>query len=235
MSMPARPASVSPAALTAEVLARRIEHAILAPEAGEIEVVSACNLARAIGVRAIVVKPTYVSLARRLLFGTSVRVVSVVGFPHGGSLPEIKAAEVAAAVRDGADEIDVVINVGALREGRTDLVRDELRRVVTAAGGRPVKVILETALLTDGLKIQACRLAQECGAAYVKTSTGFSEGGATTADVALMRRTVGQTMGIKASGGIRSWHDAAAMIDAGADLLGTSQTEAILTEARRAA
>lgn len=235
MSMPARPASVSPAALTAEVLARRIEHAILAPEAGEIEVVSACNLARAIGVRAIVVKPTYVSLARRLLFGTSVRVVSVVGFPHGGSLPEIKAAEVAAAVRDGADEIDVVINVGALREGRTDLVRDELRRVVTAAGGRPVKVILETALLTDGLKIQACRLAQECGAAYVKTSTGFSEGGATTADVALMRQTVGQTMGIKASGGIRSWHDAAAMIDAGADLLGTSQTEAILTEARRAA
>jgi len=235
MNMPARSASVSTAALTAEVLTRRIEHAILAPEAGEIEVVSACNLARAIGVRAIVVKPTYVSLARRLLFGTSVRVVSVVGFPHGGSLPEIKAAEAAAAVRDGADEIDVVINVGALREGRTDLVRDELRRVVTAAGGRPVKVILETALLTDGLKIQACRLAQECGAAYVKTSTGFSEGGATTADVALMRQTVGQTMGIKASGGIRSWHDAAAMIDAGADLLGTSQTEAILSEARRAA
>ncbi len=235
MSMPARPAPVSPAALTAEVLPRRIEHAILAPEAGEIEVVSACNLARAIGVRAIVVKPTHVSLARRLLFGTSVRVVSVVGFPHGGSLPEIKAAEAAAAVRHGADEIDVVINVGALREGRTDLVRDELRRVVTAAGGRPVKVILETALLTDGLKIQACRLAQECGAAYVKTSTGFSEGGATTADVALMRQTVGQTMGIKASGGIRSWHDAAAMIDAGADLVGTSQTEAILTEARRAA
>lgn len=235
MSMPARPASVSPAALTAEALVRRIEHAILAPEAGEIEVVSACNLARAIGVRAIVVKPTYVRLARRLLFGASVRVVSIVGFPHGGSLPEIKAAEAAAAVRDGADEIDVVINVGALREGRTDLVRDELRRVVTAAAGRPVKVILETALLTDGLKIQACRLAQECGAAYVKTSTGFSKGGATTTDVALMRRTVGQAMGIKASGGIRSWHDAAAMIDAGADLLGTSQTEAILTEARRAA
>ena len=235
MSMFTRPALVSSSALTAEALARRIEHSILAPEAGEVEVVSACNMARAIGVRSIVVKPTYVSLARRLLFGTSVRVVSVVGFPHGGSLPEIKAAEAAAAVRDGADEIDMVINVGALREGGTDLVRDELRRVVSAAGGRTVKVILETALLTDGLKIQACRLAQECGAVYVKTSTGFSKGGATTADVALMRRTVGQSMGIKASGGIRSWHDAAAMIDAGADLLGTSQTEAILTEVRRAA
>ncbi len=235
MSTPARTASVSPAALTAEALAGRIEHSILAPEAGEVEVVSACNLARAIRVRAIVAKPTYVSLARRLLLGTRVRVVSVVGFPHGGSLPEIKAAEAAAAVRDGADEIDMVMNVGALREGRTDLVRDELRRVVSAAGGRPVKVILETALLTNSLKIQACRLAQECGAAYVKTSTGFSKGGATTADVALMRRTVGQTMGIKASGGIRSWHDAAALVDAGADLLGTSHTEAILTEARRAA
>ncbi len=234
MSMPARPASAS-STLTAGTLAGRIEHSVLAPEAGEVEVVSACTLARAIGVRAIVVKPTYVSLARRLLFGTSVRVVSVVGFPHGGSLPEIKAAEAAAAVRDGADEIDMVINVGALREGRTDLVRDELRRVVAAAATRPVKVILETALLTDGLKMQACRLAQECGAAYVKTSTGFSKGGATAADVALMRRTVGQTMGIKASGGIRSWQDAAALIGAGADLLGTSHTEAILTEVRRAA
>ncbi len=235
MNAPSRPASASAAAMPAQAMAERIEHSVLAPEAGEVEVVSACNLARAVGVRAVVVKPTYVTLARRLLFGTDVRVVSVVGFPHGGSLPEVKAAEVAAAVRDGADEIDMVINIAALREGRMDVVREELRRAVGAAAGRPVKAILETALLTDVLKITACRLAQEAGAAYVKTSTGFSKAGATSADVALLRRTVGHNMGVKASGGIRSWHDAAALIDAGAALIGTSHTEAILAEARRAA
>jgi deoxyribose-phosphate aldolase len=235
MNRSLHPGRTSPASMPVEAMARRIEHGVLAPESGEGEVVSTCNLARAIGIRAVVVKPAHVSLARRLLIGTDVRAVCVVGFPHGGSLPGVKGAEAEAAVRDGADELDMVINIGALREGRTDLVRDELRRVVAAAAGRPVKVILETALLTDGLKIQACRLAQEAGAAYVKTSTGFSKGGATTADVALMRRTVGAHMGVKASGGIRSWADAAAMIDAGADLIGTSHTEAILAEARRAA
>jgi deoxyribose-phosphate aldolase len=216
-------------------MAARIEHTVLTPESGEVDVVTACNLARAIGFRAVVVKPVYVSLARRLLLGTGVRVVGVVGFPHGNSLPEIKGAEAAAAVRDGADEIDMVINVGAMREGRADLVRDELRRVVAAGAGRPIKAILETALLTDGLKIQACRLAQEAGASCVKTSTGFGTGGATTADVALLRRAVGPRMGVKASGGIRSWADAAAMIDAGADLIGTTHTEAILSEVPRAA
>lgn len=221
--------------LPADALAQRLEHSVLAPEADQAAVEAACGLARRYRVRAVVVKPVHVALASRHLRGSGVRVVSVVGFPHGGSLPEIKAAEAAAAFRDGADEVDVVINVAALREERTDVVRDELRRVVEAAGGRPVKVIIETALLTDALKVAACRQAQDAGAAYVKTSTGFGPGGATAHDVALLRRSVGRALGVKASGGIRSWAQAKALLDAGADLLGTSHTDAILREALQAA
>lgn len=215
-------------------LAARIEHSVLAPEAGEAEVGAACAVARARRVRAVVVKPVHVALARRLLEGSGVRLVSVIGFPHGNARPEMKAAEVAAAVRDGADEVDVVLEIGALRDGRDAATLEELRAVVAASGGRPVKVILETALLADHEKIRACRLAVEAGAAYVKTSTGFSRGGATVADVALLRRSVGSGIGIKASGGIRTLADALALVEAGADLLGTSNTEAILDEAARA-
>ncbi len=212
-------------------LAGRIEHSILAPEAGQADVEAGCAVARARGVRAVVVKPVHVALARRLLEGSAIRVVSVIGFPHGNSTPNVKALEVSAAVRDGADEVDVVVNIGALCEGRWEVTQEELQEVVAAADGRPVKVILETALLTDAAKIQACGLAAASGAAYVKTSTGFGRAGATVVDVALLRRTVGSGMGVKASGGIRTLADATAMIQAGADLIGTSQTEAILNEA----
>lgn len=211
-------------------LAGRLEHSVLAPEAGEAEVRSACDLVRRYRVRSLVVKPVQVALARGLLEGSGVLVVSVIGFPHGNSLPRTKAAETAAAVRDGADEIDMVIDIGALREGRLEQVREEIRQVVGAAAGRPVKVIIETALLSDEMKTQACRLAQESGAAYVKTSTGFSRAGATVEDVILMRRAVGPDVGVKASGGIRTRADVIALVGAGADLLGTSSTEAILED-----
>ncbi len=216
-------------------LAGRIEHSVLAPEAGRADVESGCAVARSGGVRSLVVKPVHVALARDLLAGSGIRIVAVIGFPHGNSTSEVKALEVSGAIRDGADEVDVVANIGALCEGRWDDVRDDLRAVVAASGGRPVKVILETALLTHDAKVQACRLASAAGAAYVKTSTGFSRAGATTADVALLRRTVGSGMGVKASGGIRTLADATAMIGAGADLIGTSQTAAILEEAARTA
>ncbi|MBM3469320.1 MAG: deoxyribose-phosphate aldolase [Armatimonadetes bacterium] len=220
---------------SARALAARIEHSVLAPEAGQADVESGCTVARARGVRSVVVKPVHVALARRLLEGTGIRVVSVIGFPHGNSTPEVKALEVSAAIRDGADEVDVVVNVGALCEGRWEPVAEELRAVVAASGGSPVKVILETALLTDAVKVRACGLADASGAAYVKTSTGFGRAGATVADVALLRGNVGSGVGVKASGGIRTLADAAAMIAAGADLIGTSQTEAILDEAGSAA
>jgi deoxyribose-phosphate aldolase len=223
------------APISARTLARRIEHSVLAPEAGQADVESGCTVARERGVRSVVVKPVHVALARRLLEGSGIRVVSVIGFPHGNSTPAVKASEVSAAVRDGADEVDVVVNIGALCEGRWEVVQQELRSVVAASDGRPVKVILETALLDDAVKVQACGLAAASGAAYVKTSTGFSRAGATVADVALLRRTVGSGMGVKASGGIRTLADATAMIGAGADLIGTSQTEAILNEAGSAA
>ncbi|MDI6771887.1 MAG: deoxyribose-phosphate aldolase [bacterium] len=216
---------------SARTLAGRIEHSVLAPEAGQADVESGCALARARGVRSVVVKPVHVALASRLLEGSGVRVVSVIGFPHGNSKPAVKAFEVAAAVRDGADEVDMVVNIGALCEGRWEAVQEEIQSVVAASEGRPVKVILETALLTDAAKVHACGLAATSGASYVKTSTGFGRAGATVADVALLRRTVGSGMGVKASGGIRTLADATAMIGAGADLIGTSQTEAILDEA----
>lgn len=216
---------------SARTLAARIEHSVLAPEAGKADVERGCAVARERGARSVVVKPVHVALTRRLLEGTGICVVSVIGFPHGNSTPEVKALEVSAAVREGADELDVVVNIGALCEGRWEAVSDELRAVVAASGGRPVKAILETALLTDAVKAQACRIAAASGAAYVKTSTGFGRSGATVADVALLRSAVGSGMGVKASGGIRTLADAAAMIAAGADLIGTSQTEAILDEA----
>lgn len=217
--------------ISARTLAGCIEHSVLAPEAGQADVESGCALARSRRIRSVVVKPVHVALARRLLEGSGVRVVSVIGFPHGNSKPAAKAFEISAAVRDGADEVDVVVNIAALCEGRWEAVQEEIQSVVAASDGRPVKVILETALLTDAAKVRACGLAAASGAAYVKTSTGFSRAGATVADVALLRRTVGSGIGVKASGGIRTLADATAMIGAGADLIGTSQTEAILDEA----
>ncbi len=217
--------------MTTAELARHIEHTVLAPQATEGDVEQAARVALHWNVRALVVKPTHVSLAARLLADTGVKVVAVVGFPHGGQTTETKVAETRQVLDAGADEVDMVINISALRQGKVRLVLRELRAVVDAAGRNLVKVIVETAYLTDAQKQLACRLADRAGAAYVKTSTGFGPTGARAADVALMRRSVSWLVGIKAAGGIRSYADALALLDAGADLLGTSSTEAILRDA----
>ncbi len=217
--------------MTTTELARHIEHSVLAPQATERDVEEGARVAARWHVRSLVVEPAHVSLAARLLADTGVKVVAVVGFPHGGQTTETKVAETRQAVDAGAAEVDVVINIGALRQGQVRLVLRELRAVVDAAGGHLVKVIIETAYLTDAQKQLASRLADRAGAAYVKTSTGFAPTGATAADVGLMRRSVSWLVGIKAAGGIRSYADALALLEAGADLLGTSSTEAILRDA----
>ncbi len=216
-------------------LASRIEHAVLSPDATEEDLARGVQVAVRWGVRALVVKPCHVAAAARLLAGSGVKLVAVVGFPHGGQTTETKVQETRQALARGAEEVDMVLNVGALRQRDLAAAFYDIRAVVEAAEGRPVKVILETGYLDDSQKRLACRLAARAGAAYVKTSTGFGPKGATVADVALLRRTVGSRLGIKAAGGIRTYQDALALLQAGADLLGTSHTEAILTQAVREA
>ncbi|HWK46250.1 MAG TPA: deoxyribose-phosphate aldolase [Stellaceae bacterium] len=202
-------------------LAPFIDHTILRADARAAEVERFCLEARQHGFRTVCVNPWFVPLVARLLAGGPVLACSVVGFPLGATATEAKVAETAYAVREGAREIDMVITIGALKDGQFDHVRDDIRAVKRASGEALLKVIIETSLLDEDEKVTACRLAQEAGADFVKTSTGFS-GGATAADVALMRRTVGPDMGVKASGGIRTFEQAAAMIAAGATRIGAS-------------
>lgn len=217
--------------MNATELARYLEHSVLAPQSTEDDVAEGARVALRWQVRSLVVKPVFVAGAANALAGSGIRTVAVIGFPHGGETTETKVTETREAIAAGADEVDMVINIGALRRRDTGVVFNEIRRIVEAAGRHPVKVIIETAYLTPAEKRLACRLAARAGAAYVKTSTGFGPKGATAADVALMRRIVPRSVGVKASGGIRSYIDALALIRAGADLLGTSQTDAILSEA----
>lgn len=204
-------------------LAGYIDHTALKADTARATVVRYCREAVEYGFASVCFNPVHVKFAAGLLEGTGVSVCTVIGFPLGANTPAVKAFETREAVENGADEVDMVINVGALRDGNLDLVEEDIRAVAEAAAGRAlVKVILETCLLTDEEKVAACRLAQRSGAGYVKTSTGFGAGGATAADVALMRKTVGGGMGVKASAGIRSREDALAMIGAGASRLGTS-------------
>lgn len=204
-------------------LARLIDQTLLRPEATEAEIQRLCEEARELLFACICIHPCHVTLAARLLEGSGVGVCTVVGFPLGANLPETKGTEARLAVEQGATEIDMVYNLGALRSGHDDLVSAEIRRIVEVAQPRAlVKVILETALLTESEIVRACLLAQEAGAGFVKTSTGFGPGGATAQHVALMRRTVGSAMGVKASGGIRSRAAAEAMLRAGASRIGTS-------------
>lgn len=221
--------------MNARELATHIEHAVLAPQATEQDVEEAARTAMRWGVRALVVKPCHLPLAARLLEGSGVKVVTVIGFPHGAHTTETKVYETKQAVASGAQEIDMVLNIGALRAKDTAAVFCEIRAVVEAAAGRPVKVILETVYLNDTEKRLACRLASRAGASFVKTSTGFGPKGATSDDVRLMRSTVSRSVGLKASGGVHSYADAMALLQAGADLLGTSSTDAILSEAERLA
>ena len=225
--------TTQPAALPSrpEDLAPLIDHTLLQPGAGEADLRRYCEEALRHLFCSVCVNPVNVPLVAQLLRGSAVKTCSVVGFPLGATTSWDKAAETANAVHHGADEIDMVINIGALRDGRLDAVRDDIAAVRKACEGRVLKVIIETCLLTDEQKRTACRLAAEAKADFVKTSTGFSTGGATVEDVRLMRETVGNALGVKASGGIRDWDTALAMIAAGANRIGASSGVALVTGA----
>ena len=205
-----------------KTIASMIDHTLLKPEATPAQVEKLCAEAAEYHFASVCVNPVYIPLAARLLDGTGVKVCCVVGFPLGAIAPEQKAAEAASCAAMGAEELDMVIHVGAAKAGDWALVQRDIAGVVKVAAGRTVKVIIETCLLTDEEKVRACEAAKAAGADFVKTSTGFSTGGATTHDIALMRKTVGPEMGVKASGGIRDYATAMAMIEAGANRIGAS-------------
>ncbi len=209
-----------------------IDHTILKPDATASEVARFCDEARANGFRAVCVNPVHVAFVAGRLAGSAVRTCSVVGFPFGATTSDVKAAEATRAIADGAGEIDMVIAIGALKEGRLEMVRNDIAAVRRATAGAVLKVIIETAMLTDDEKRAACRIAGGVGADFVKTSTGYGGGGATVEDVALMRREVGPGIGVKASGGVRTREAADAMIAAGATRIGTSSGLAIVGGAR---
>ncbi|HFI0336790.1 TPA: deoxyribose-phosphate aldolase [Streptococcus suis] len=213
-------------------LNKYIDHTILKPETTQEQVEKILSEAKEYDFASVCVNPTWVSLAAESLKDSDVKVCTVIGFPLGANTSVVKAFETKDAIANGADEIDMVINVGALKAGNDALVLDDIKAVVDASGDKLVKVIIETCLLTDDEKVRACQLSKEAGADYVKTSTGFSTGGATVADVALMRKTVGPDMGVKASGGARSYEDAIAFIEAGASRIGASSGVAIMNGAQ---
>ncbi|PPA71458.1 deoxyribose-phosphate aldolase [Jeotgalibacillus proteolyticus] len=210
-------------------IAKMIDHTLLKPEATKEQIVELCEEASQNGFMSVCVNPAWVKLSSELLHETDVKVCTVIGFPLGASATQTKAFETKQAIEDGATEVDMVINVGALKSGQFEDVQQDIQAVVAAAKGKALtKVIIETALLTDDEKIRACELAAAAGADYVKTSTGFSTGGATVDDIKLMRETVGPDIGVKASGGVRSTEDATAMIEAGATRIGASSGVKIL-------
>lgn len=211
-----------------KTIAAMIDHTLLKPEATPAQIEKLCAEAAEYHFASVCVNPVYIPLAARLLKRTGVKVCCVVGFPLGAIAPEQKAAEAASCAAMGAEELDMVIHVGAAKAGDWALVQRDIEGVVKAAAGHTVKVIIETCLLTDEEKVKACEAAKAAGAHFVKTSTGFSTGGATTHDIALMRKTVGPEMGVKASGGIRDYETAMAMIEAGANRIGASAGIAIV-------
>jgi deoxyribose-phosphate aldolase len=216
--------------LSSEELARYIDHTLLKAEATAKDIEQLCAEAREYKFHSVCVNGFRVELARSLLENSDTKVTSVVGFPLGAMDADVKRFETEAAIDAGAHEIDVVLNIGRLREGDDPYVLRELRDVVEAADERPVKVIIEACLLTRDQKVQACKLVLESGAQFVKTSTGFSTGGAAIEDVKLIRETVGPSFGIKAAGGIRDTATALAMIEAGATRLGTSGSVGIVQD-----
>lgn len=211
-------------------LAKYIDHTILKANATEAEVVLVCDEAKAHNFYSVCINPYYVSLVADQLKGSGVKVTSVIGFPLGANTTEIKAKEALKAVNDGANEIDMVINVSALKDGKFNYVEKDIATVAEAIKGKAIlKVILETCLLTDEEKIKACELSKSAGAHFVKTSTGFSTGGATEADVRLMKSIVGDEMEVKASGAVRDYETALKMIEAGATRIGASSSVSIVT------
>ncbi|PIS44568.1 MAG: deoxyribose-phosphate aldolase [Ignavibacteria bacterium CG_4_8_14_3_um_filter_37_9] len=211
-------------------LARMIDHTMLKPDATNDEITKLCSEAKQYHFASVCVNPGFVPLCSSLLKGTDVKVCTVIGFPLGATTTEVKRLEAEQAIASGAVEIDMVINVGQLKSGNYDYVFNDVNKVVTAvkAHRNVCKVILETALLTDEEKVKACLICKKAGADFVKTSTGFSKGGATVGDVALMKKVVGSAIGVKASGGIRSKEDAEAMIASGADRIGASASVKIV-------
>ncbi len=216
---------------TSESIARYIDHTLLKADATAEQVSAVCDEAVAYRFASVCVNAGHAALVTRKLEGSGVKTCCVVGFPLGATTPEVKAAETRDCIANGAQEVDMVINIGAAKAGDWALVKRDIAAVTEAAKGRAlVKVIIETCLLTDEEKTKACAAAKEAGANFVKTSTGFSTGGATVEDIRLMRKTVGPDMGVKASGGVRDYPTAMAMIEAGATRIGTSNGAAIVAQ-----
>lgn len=219
-----------PKTWTQASLAKTIDHTLLKAVGTEAQVRELCAEARKFGFASVCVNPAWVPLCARELAGSEVLVCTVIGFPLGANRSETKAAETRQAVAEGADEVDMVIHLGAAKAGDWRAVEEDIRAVVKAAGTARVKVIIETCYLTDDEKVKACEASMRAGAHFVKTSTGFGTGGATVEDVRLMRRTVGDKLEVKASGGVRTCEDALKMLEAGADRIGASSGVAILGE-----
>lgn len=214
-------------------IAKYIDHTILKPEATAEDVKKLCSEAREYNFASVCVNGCYAKLVSTELTGTDVKTCVVVGFPLGAMTKEAKAFETTQAIENGASEIDMVINVGALKEKNYELLKEDIEAVVNAAKGKAlVKVIIETCLLTDEEKVKACEISKEAKADFVKTSTGFSTGGATKEDIALMRKTVGPEIGVKASGGVRDFKTAMDMINAGASRIGASASISIVSESK---
>ena len=205
-----------------------IDHTLLKQDATPEQIIRLCEEAKEFDFMSVCVNPAYVPLAAKCLDGSTVKVCTVIGFPLGMNLTRTKVEEAELAIKEGADEIDMVINVGMLKAGHDQYVEEEIRELKAVAGQKVLKVIIETCLLTDEEKVRACLASKNAGADFVKTSTGFSTGGATVHDVALMRKTVGPDMGVKASGGVRTHEDLVAMVEAGANRIGTSNGTKIL-------
>jgi len=226
--------SLNSKTISYEQLAKTIDHSLLRPELTEAEVVAGFELAKRYHVASVCVKPYHVALAARLLAGSDVAVGTVVGFPHGCQTTAAKVFEAKEAIANGAVELDMVINIGQLRSRHADSVREEVRAVVQAAKGKAiVKVILENAYLTDEEKVLACKLVEEAGADFVKTSTGFAPGGATIEDLKLMRRSVSPKVQVKAAGGVRTLDALLEVIDVGVTRVGATATAAMLDEFRK--
>jgi len=209
-------------------IASIIDHTILKPDTTEDQVKKVCEEAKEYNFASVCVNPNYVKYVSQQLSESDVKVTSVVGFPLGNTLPEVKACETEKAIENGADEIDMVINIAALKNKNYDLVKKDIQAVVNASKNKTVKVIIEACLLTDEEKIKACEIAMEAKANFVKTSTGFSTGGATTHDVKLMRKVVGNSLGVKASGAVRAIETASMMVEAGANRIGASSSVSIV-------
>ena len=212
-------------------IALKIDHTLLKASATAKQIETLCHEAVENNFASVCVNPCHVAYAAKLLHGTGVKVCTVIGFPLGANTSEVKAFETKNAVANGADECDMVINIGALKDGNISLVESDIRKVVEAANGTLVKVIIETCYLTDEEKIQACKAVERAGANFVKTSTGFGTGGATVHDVELMRKNISADMKVKAAGGIHNYKEAMAMINAGADRIGASAGIEILKNA----